>query len=94
MSPPKLDDLPPLARATAMAMERPYRPGHKRRFVLIGLVLLSVVAAVFLLRMPEPAPRSIVAAPAAPTGVVYQNLRAPPAPPARQVTQPEETKTP
>lgn len=95
MSAPKLDDLPPLARQTAMAMERPYRPGHRRRFFLIGLVLVSALATLFFVLMPEPAPRKVLAAPAATTGVVYQNLRAPQqAVPARQDAPPEEPKTP
>lgn len=95
MSTPKLDDLPPLARATAMAMERPYRPGQKRRVLLIGLVLVSAIAVAFLLRMPESKPRKVVAAPAATTGVVYQNLRAPQqALPARQPSPPVENASP
>lgn len=80
MSAPKFDDLPPLARATAMALERPYRPGQSLRLILVGIVLVAAVAAAFLLRMPASEPRQRVAAPAAPAaptpGVVYQNLRA------------------
>lgn len=82
MPAPKLDDLPPLARARAMELERPYRPGQKLRGILIGIVIVSAVAAVFLLRMPASTPRAHSAAQAATPGVVYQNLRvAPQAPP-------------
>ena len=87
----KLNDLPPLARATALAMDRPYRPGHARRVILVGIAFVAALVLVFLSLMPPSQPRVAVMPKSAATsvpepqdGVVYQNLRAPAqAPPAR-----------
>jgi hypothetical protein len=76
-----LHDLPPLARAEAM--DRPYRTGQRRRQILIGAVVVAALLAAFLASMPDGA-STIGRAPMTPDatpGVVYQNLRVPPAPP-------------
>ncbi|TDU24165.1 hypothetical protein DFR24_4429 [Panacagrimonas perspica] len=79
-----LNDLPPLARAEAM--DRPYRPGQRRRRMLMGAVVIAALLAAFLASMPSGAPknRGATAAPDATPGVVYPNLHVSPQPPSRE----------
>lgn len=86
MTDPHLHKLPPLARAEAM--DRPYRPGQHRRQILIGAVVVAALLGAFLAWMPDRAARTASGrsvSPAPSPGVVYQNLRVAPQPPASRI---------
>lgn len=70
-----MEDLPPLARAKAM--DRPYRPGQRRRQILVGAAVIAALLAAFLAWMPDGAPKRTSARRASDTspGIVYPNLR-------------------
>lgn len=79
-----LNDLPPLARV--QAMDRPYRPGQRRRQMLLGAVVIAALLAAFLAWMPNGAPKNVSAkmTAGATSGVVYPNLRVSPQQPPRE----------
>lgn len=90
-------NLPPLAKA--QAMDRPYKPGQRLRQGLIGALVVAGMLGLFLTLMPPIKPRVVARAPVAaapPTpGVMYQNLRSPPAAPlpARAADPAPQAKT-